>query len=410
MFYEKELLFLCDTLKKMGVKTKVMTARGFDLSFFDIENISKVSEDDELSVSRFFGNTSEKTLYKMTDIFMRGYSYLLLPGETEQTLFFVGPYLHFPVFENDIPEIGERNLIPPKNQRHLSEYYSSLPVLPDSSPVFIMLDTFCEKIWQSQSFSVVDVNKEKQLPASPINNNLQNESFDDILADMKALEKRYAFENEMLKAVEHGQIHKEKYLISAFYGNHFEKRSSDALRNAKNYSIIMNTLLRKAAESGGVHPIYIDSTSSAFAIKIEHVSSLAENSDIMREMFRDYCRLVRRHSMKNFSLIVQKTIMLIEKDLSAELSPSLIAENQNLSLGYLSTVFKRETGQTITEYIREKRMKHAEHLLVTTRLQIQTIALHCGIMDVQYFSKTFKKYSGMTPKEYRDTANNLNKN
>ncbi|MBQ8448848.1 MAG: hypothetical protein IJX27_07985, partial [Clostridia bacterium] len=175
-------------------------------------------------------------------------------------LLFIGPYLRFPVSEEELTEIGERNSVSPKNQRYLSEYYSSLPVVPDNSPVFIMLDTFCEKIWKSQSFSVVDVNHEHRFPASPINNNFQNENFDDMLADMKAIEKRYAFENEILKAVEYGQIHKEKYLIDAFYGDHFEKRTSDALRNAKNYSIIMNTLLRKAAESGGVHPIYIDST------------------------------------------------------------------------------------------------------------------------------------------------------
>ena len=94
--------------------------------------------------------------------------------------------------------------------------------------------------------------------------------------------------------------------------------------------------------------------------------------------------------------------MLIEKDLAADLSPHLLAENQNVSLGYLSTVFRKETGKTLSEYIREKRIKHAAHLLRTTHLQIQTVALHCGIMDVQYFSKTFKKYMGVTPTSLRE--------
>lgn len=75
-----------------------------------------------------------------------------------------------------------------------------------------------------------------------------------------------------------------------------------------------------------------------------------------------------------------------------------------MSAGYLSTVFSKETGKTVTEYIREKRMKHAAFLLSTTHLQIQTVALHCGIMDVQYFSKTFKKFMGKTPKEYREST------
>ena len=79
-----------------------------------------------------------------------------------------------------------------------------------------------------------------------------------------------------------------------------------------------------------------------------------------------------------------------------------MAREQNLSAGYLSAVFKQETGKTLTEYIRDKRIKHAQYLLGTTHLQIQTVALHCGIMDVHYFSKTFKKQTGKTPKEYRD--------
>jgi YesN/AraC family two-component response regulator len=67
-------------------------------------------------------------------------------------------------------------------------------------------------------------------------------------------------------------------------------------------------------------------------------------------------------------------------------------------------VFKRDTGITLTEYITRERMQRACRLLSTTNLQIQTVALHCGIMDVQYFSKLFKKHIGKTPKEYRASA------
>ena len=123
----------------------------------------------------------------------------------------------------------------------------------------------------------------------------------------------------------------------------------------------------------------------------------------MKDIFRSYCRLVKNHTMKNYSPIVQKTIVFIESDISANLTLNSLAKMHNVSGGYLSTVFKKETGKNITEYIREKRMKHAEQLLSSTHLQIQTVALHCGIMDVQYFSKMF---TGKTPKEYRETIKN----
>ena len=95
---------------------------------------------------------------------------------------------------------------------------------------------------------------------------------------------------------------------------------------------------------------------------------------------------------------------MIDSDISAELSLRTLAQKQGITSGYLATVFKKETNKAVSEYIRERRINHALHLLNTTNLQIQTIAMHCGIMDVQYFSKVFKRQIGKTPKEYRDAV------
>ena len=166
----------------------------------------------------------------------------------------------------------------------------------------------------------------------------------------------------------------------------------------------MNTLLRKAAESGGVHPVHLDRVSSEFAAKIERLFSVSDVRALMSDMFKTYCRLVRSMSLKSLSPLVQNAILIIEADLSADISPSRLAESLGVSLGYLSTVFKRQTGKTVSQYILDKRMDYAKYILSTTNMQIQNVALHCGIMDVQYFSKLFKKHTGKTPTEYRSFA------
>lgn len=172
----------------------------------------------------------------------------------------------------------------------------------------------------------------------------------------------------------------------------------------------MNTLLRKAAERGGVHPIYLDSISSDFAMRLERAEKVGEISLIMQEMFRSYCRLVRKHRLKGYSLTVQKIILSIDADLSENLTSSSLAKKHGISLGYLSSVFKRETGKTVSEYISQRRIEYAKYLLSSTGLQVQTVALHAGIMDVQYFSKLFKRLVGKTPTEYRISLKNENKN
>ena len=110
--------------------------------------------------------------------------------------------------------------------------------------------------------------------------------------------------------------------------------------------------------------------------------------------------------MKNYSPPVQKAILYIDADLTADLSLSALAGAQNISPSYLSSLFRQETGQTLTDHVNHKRIKQAMQLLSTTHLQVQTVAQHCGILDVHYFSKVFKKYAGQTPKQYRETHRN----
>lgn len=403
MYYEQEMHFLFEVFKKSHVQALAGTPDKVADAVADLglEAVFGRKPYDEWFLHQIWYAISPRTMYTLTDSFGLCYIYLLLPETEKPTILLIGPYLPTPPSQEQMLEVGENNGVSPKRQRYLVEYYTSIPVLPKESPLFTMLNTFCERIWASPSFAIVDINNRHPVPVSPINEPMHGDDFDDIMVNMKAMEQRYAFENELIQAVTLGQVHKEARLLSSFSEQAFEKRASDPLRNAKNYGIIMNTLLRKAAENGGVHPLYLDRVSSEFAMKIEQLPSLSENGTLMKEMFRAYCRLVHKHSMKNYSPMVQRTILLIDSDLSANLSPQALAKQQNVTLGYLSTIFKKETGKTISEHIRGKRIKHATHLLSTTHLQVQTVALHCGIIDVQYFSKIFKKETGMTPKEYR---------
>ncbi len=399
MYSEQELGLLRATLKKNRLKTRILPPSELEEAF-DRSRTETAGSSQERRHS--LPALSPRTLYQVMGDSGLCYLYLLLPVPHAPSVLLIGPYLSSPPSREEILEIGERNSISPKRRQYLEEYYEGLPVLTEGNSTYFLINTFCERMWDSPSFAILNVNAPSLAPILPPSDGEKSDDFGDLLINMKAMETRYAFENELIEAVSLGQLHREHQLISAFSEEMFEKRIPDSLRNAKNYCIIMNTLLRKAAEKGGVHPVYIDRVSSSFAQQIEGMTSLSENASLMKEMFRSYCRLVRKHTMKRYSPLVQKTVLLIESDLSANLSSSALAASQSVSLGYLCEVFKRETGKTVSEYVRERRIHHAAHLLATTNLLVQTVALHCGIMDVQYFSKLFKQEMGMTPKEYRE--------
>jgi len=124
----------------------------------------------------------------------------------------------------------------------------------------------------------------------------------------------------------------------------------------------------------------------------------------MPEILRAYCRLVKQHAAKKYSPVVQKAIFKIESELAGDLSLRAIAAALNVSAGYLSGLFKKETGETLTAFVTEKRVAHAKYLLRSTSLQVQTIAQHCGILDLHYFCKVFKEATGKTPTAYRNQS------
>ena len=402
MLFENELNLMRKTFEKSSVSTALISDTG--IAEYVLSHVPGRPTDDELErISGMLpGEIEPKTLYMLNDGFSLNYAFFRLPVISPEPIVILGPYLSESITSVRLDEIKVLRMIPDEMSRYVFELYSSVPVIKSGHTLFLMLDSFCERLWDSRAFSIVRcAESQPQLPLVEADAEIDG-YYGNVLVNIQALERRYEFENAIIEAVTHGQIQMEKRLVSAFSSDLFEKRVKDPLRNAKNYGIIMNTLLRKAAENGGVHPLHIDKISTEFALRIEALPSVSDNFELMCDMFRAYCRLVRKHSVMNYSPSVKNAVLIIESNLSGELSANSLAKSQELSLGYFSTLFKRETGKSISDYIREKRMKRAAHLLRTTDMQIQSIAAACGILDVQYFSKLFRREYGVSPKQFKE--------
>ena len=402
MFYEAELRILRETFRKCRIHTGIAELSKSASQYQNTEMYSFIASQMELQkpLVEYVPAVQPATIYRLRDPYDCRYIYMLLPELPQESILVLGPYLPVHPSTSHSLEWAESKGITPSQLKHLESYYNSVPILPDTSHLFVLLDSFAERVWGTEDICVEDINQD--FSGLPLSDKTDGDSTD-TLWDMKAMEQRYAYENQLMEAVSKGQIHKADLLFANFSSFPFEQRVADPLRNIKNYSIIMNTLLRKAAEQGGVHPLYLDNTSSDHAVRIEQLRSMESVPVLMSDMFRNYCQLVRKHATKNYSPPVQKALLYIESNLSENLGLRMLAETLNVSSSYLSNLFRKETGQTLTDYINRRRIRHAMHLLKTSRLQIQTIAQHCGIMDVQYFSKMFKRIAGMTPKAYRES-------
>lgn len=100
--------------------------------------------------------------------------------------------------------------------------------------------------------------------------------------------------------------------------------------------------------------------------------------------------------------IVEKVSKYIDDNMDKMLKLEELASICNLSPGYFSRIFKKETGKTVITYINEKKVEKAKKLLKESKEPIINISLDLGFDDCGYFIRVFKKITGFTPKAFRE--------
>lgn len=99
--------------------------------------------------------------------------------------------------------------------------------------------------------------------------------------------------------------------------------------------------------------------------------------------------------------LVHRITDYLNEHFTEPLTLKKISEEFFISESSLSHAFKKETGLSPMQYVMQRRIGQAQSLLVETLLAIQEIEFQLGFSDSAHFSKLFKKYVGVTPKEYR---------
>ncbi|WP_274651180.1 response regulator transcription factor [Paenibacillus humicola] len=107
-------------------------------------------------------------------------------------------------------------------------------------------------------------------------------------------------------------------------------------------------------------------------------------------------RLLDCHTM------ITKAKQFIHEHFNENISLQTVADHVHLSANYLSHVFKRETDENFIDYLIGIRIRHAKSLIRSTDSLIYEIGESVGYRDLYYFSKLFKKVTGMTPSQYRN--------
>lgn len=339
-------------------------------------------------------NTPEQTLLFVEGTFELHFALFRIPDE-ENTVFLVGPWTFGQRSEKSRKWVKRHLGVAGENA--VQEYYNGVKEL-GANDFYSTIRVLVGMMFDEDELKVKQMKEFLPFEFLPDIRYFNEPKFQkDIPISM--LEQRYESENRILEAVSRGD---EEAAVEAMhqhsrftYGGRFE----GSLYQQKNRMIVFNTLLRKAIEPSKVHPYYIDAISSKYARIIEEADEVPE--ELMWQMVRDYCAYVRRYSLKEYSPAVQKVMNYVNLNVAEPLTLKSLAAMCFISPSYLSALFKQEAGTTLIDYINTQRVNRAAQLLEHSSHAIAAVAEEVGILDVNYFTKIFKKTLGVTPTRYR---------
>lgn len=129
-------------------------------------------------------------------------------------------------------------------------------------------------------------------------------------------------------------------------------------------------------------------------------NDIAKILEITTENIKEYQALLERYKSESRDEVASVK-SYIYQHYNEDLSLETLAEQVYLSSGYLSSVFKKETGMNLNRFIRVVRMEKAKELLCTTNMKVAQVCEQVGIPNVSYFCRSFREYYGSSPESYR---------
>lgn len=215
----------------------------------------------------------------------------------------------------------------------------------------------------------------------------------------------YVPEFDFYYAVKSGDVAKVASLCSVDFASKsgFGKLCEDSLQSLKYHFAITAAMLARYCIEAGMEHETAYSLSDLYIQSCDRCTNPNELSGLHRNMSMDYTkRMAALRRGKVFSKQIVLCVNYIYEHLHKKISVDELAQHTGLSPSYLSRLFRKETGESITEYIISRKINAAKNMLKYSGYSISQISETLAFSCQSYFTKIFKETEGVTPKKYRD--------
>lgn len=218
---------------------------------------------------------------------------------------------------------------------------------------------------------------------------------------------QYVFEQHIMECIQRGD--KERLLSYQKYDANVESgvlsEKKDIMRQRKNEVICACTLASRAAIQGGLSVEQSYALASFYIQKAESMHIEENMQYLVRQMFLDFTIRVARIIDKNntYSSITTLTMNYVYEHVYEYISAEIIAEAIQVSKNYILTLFKKETGTSLVDFIKQIKVSEAKLLLEYSEYSLIEISDMLSCSSQSFFTTMFHRIEGTTPRQYRES-------
>lgn len=174
------------------------------------------------------------------------------------------------------------------------------------------------------------------------------------------------------------------------------------MRRVRQRACELAVLLSRATIDAGADINEVLALNGAYWEELEGCATTDEVSQVLTRVLHRYLACSFCFATVKHSDIVYHAMEFVKSHYAEKISLAQVAEYVGLNKSYFSSLFKSETGMSMMAYIHSVRVERSKVMLMDASLGLAEVAALCGFEDQSYFTKIFKRVTGVTPKRYRD--------
>ena len=341
-------------------------------------------------------------IFKSTKFFENFLAINLYTNNSYCGRFVVGPSICSRMDTETVNTVVSKEKLSLVDKSKLCSYFNTLPIL--SFNKLIHLSQLIYFIMYGQKLDFVSLSALNTYQNSIKTNFADN--YENISSNIKQnnmLHHPYVYEQNYLQYIREGNLEKAR---EAFEKGIHDKAGvlskKSTLRSEKKLSICHVTLVTRVAIEGGLDPEQAFTMSDMVIQCIEEIDDIKQLQDYRNTVTMEFVKMVNKVNEQKYPKAVRVCENYIKNHIYEHISVEQLAELTALNPNYLSSMFKTITGFSVLDFINNVKIDEARKLLITTDRSLTDIASLLQFCDQSHFTKTFKKYAGVTPTIFRE--------